>query len=111
MESYPRLYTSGSKIEGKTKRLQHAKDYAHDLDKRTSLDPTNSTVERHSLTTIESSPASVYIHTNGKQYLNELLVEEEHEEVQDEVMRTFLECLYGTVRYVPRYLIMRQSST
>ena len=103
MESYPRLYISGSKIEGKTERFQHATDYAHALDKRTFLDPTNSTVERHSLTTIESSPASVYIHTNSKQYLNELLLKEEQEEVQDAVMRTFLECLYGTFGYVPQY--------
>jgi len=35
--------------------------------------------------------------------LNELLVEEEQEEVQDAVMRTLLECLYGTVGDVPRY--------
>jgi hypothetical protein len=55
VESYPRLYISDSKIGGKMERLQHAKEYAHSLDKTTSLDPANSTVERHALTTIDSS--------------------------------------------------------
>jgi hypothetical protein len=89
--------------EGKTESLQHATDYAHDLEKHISLDPTNSIVERHALTTIDSSPASVYLHTNSKQYLNELLVTEEQEEIQDAVMRVFLECLYGTVGCIPWY--------
>ena len=103
VESYPRLYLSGSKIEGKSERLQHGTDYAHDLDKTTSLDPANSTVERHTLITIDCSPSSVYLHTNSKQYLNELLVTEEQEEIQEAVMSVFLECLYGAVGFIPWY--------
>lgn len=93
VESYPRLYISDFKICGKTERFQHAKEYADSLDTTTSLDPANSTIQRHALTTIDSSPASVYLHTNSKQYINELLVDEELEETQDAVMRVFLECL------------------
>lgn len=57
--------------------------------------------QRQPHSTVDSSPASVNVHTNKEQHLNELLVEEEQEETQDVVMRTFLECLYGTVGYVP----------
>ena len=47
---------------------------------------------------------SIYLHTNKKQYLNELLLREHQEEIQDSVMRVFLECLYGTLVFIPHDL-------
>ena len=50
VESWPRLYISDFKIRGKTEPFQHAKEYADSLDTTTSLDPANSTIQRHALT-------------------------------------------------------------
>jgi hypothetical protein len=60
--------------------------------------------------TLDSSPMSVYLHTNKKQYLNESLLYEHQEEIQDSVMRVFLESLYGTLGFIPHYLQEKEES-
>jgi len=74
LESYPFIYTSDVKFKGNEEREEQVAEHARVLDESTGLEATNSTIQCHSIT-LNSSPMSVYLHTNKKQYLNELLRE------------------------------------
>ena len=83
--------------------------HAEELDLRNSLPLSDTIVERRpNAAAIDSSPLSIFVHTNKQRYQNEILAEEEQEQIEDIVMHVFLECLYGRVGYVPRYDRPRQ---
>ena len=65
-------------------------------------------MQRRSLT-LNSSPMSTYLRTN-KKHLNELLLREYQEKIQDNIMRVFLECLYGTLDFIRHYLREKDES-
>jgi len=101
LESYSTLYNSETRISRCEQCEAKAIEEAKAFDQRRYIPPEDSLVQRRK-DVVDSSP-DVFLHTNKRQYLNELLLEEYQKEIQDGVMRIFLECLYGKVGFVQEY--------
>ena len=102
VESYTETYSTDYFYQSTDDRENDAWAYAKDLDKRRGLDPSDTVVKRKvHIDNMDSS--ETFEHTNTKQKLQELLLEEGQYHLQDLAMRSFLECLYGKVGYIPKY--------
>jgi hypothetical protein len=100
VESHPTIYRFEELVSGKAERAKQAREYSRTFDKRRQLDPDNSQIKRRQIKHDGGSSPDVFRHINDKQWLNEILLEEQQREIQDAVTRTFLECLYYKVGFI-----------
>jgi hypothetical protein len=102
VESYAVVETSGTPIKGRDNRIRRAEEMAAAQDFDHWLD------EKESYVVPKNVPSSqgreTYVHSNIRQYINEILIKEDQERQELATVRAMLDCLFGKLGYVPYYM-------